>query len=471
MAYYTNNIPEIITGCIVVVTMLFSWFILSNSNFKLRHIEIAIRRKFDYLPRPIVKILFYLSLLVLISPIVVIPFFSFFSWENLFRHSFNISIGLGIILFIAYMGVIGVLSWQKSNWHTNWLHVICFFCFVGGILCFAVTYDYLDERFDYETHTVIFFVGSLVFMVLFIYSLSARCALDLSQLYNNFLLYYENQLKERPIPVQTEERKIPISANFQNADKISIDPSDTPERSPFENIGSPESKPENFTSQMNNDIDEHSAKQERPSKMDDPSFSNPIPTVKVEGEDKRSEVNMIDMSQVLSKASIHSGEKSHSGNIPQAFPGVQMNLEPAAEFIITPPPLPAEVRYKQEFKEILEMTTGFAKTYETVKCLAYLILCAAMYILYTAEYSKNNTNKAYSLSGLVQMLFLVYFDFLIILWGRSGMRNLQISITKMSMLMLLVRICLSISLLYWVYFHCIIYIVLFSIIGTSVCSY
>jgi hypothetical protein len=249
-------------------------------------------------------------------------------------------------------------------------------------------------------------------MVVFVYSLSARSGLAIDHLYKNFLLYYRRKLKERP-PVQPEEVKIECLDN------------------PLDNSKS-EYKSE-------------------------PGLSL---------EERKSEIGMIDMSQVLSKASIRSGEMSHSGDIPRVFPGLQDKVTPNENQEVT-----VEDQYKKDFQEILNMTRNFTKTSKTYRCYLCLVLTAVIYIIYNLEYQREAKKKIYTRIGIVQTSYLIYFDFLIICWNKSYLANSNTSIAKSCTLMLLYRLLLASKLRYWVLIHCIIYVILVSIIGTSLCNF
>jgi hypothetical protein len=303
------------------------------------------------------------------------------------------------------------MSWKKSMWRFGWLAKICFVLFVIEILVFLYAYDYLDEIFDYEAHSIFFFVASLVPMTLFVYSLSARSGIDLEQVYKNFISYYRKKLKERPV-VQSEE--------------VKLEGRETPIES---------SKDE----------------------------------LKCDQEERKSEINLINMSLVLSKASMKSGEMSHSRDIPRAFPEMQDNAIPIV--INENPEVIADNQYEKDFKEIIYLTRNYAKTSETLKCVKYLLLTGFIYVLYNIEYKMQKKKGTFGKIGIVQTLYLIYFDLLIIFWSKSYLRSKAVSITTTSILMLACRVLLSIILRYWVITHGIIYVTLVSIIGNSLCAY
>ena len=315
-------------------------------------------------------------------------------------------------MLMTYTTIVGSLSWSHSMWCLTWMEILCFFLFIGEIIVFLYAYDFLDEIFDYETHSIFFFVGSLVPMVLFMYSLSARSGLDLDHLYTNFLIYYEKKFKERPVREEASNEP----------EKVEIIPIEIPR------------------------VEEEVKKEE----------------LKELPNEDNNELNEINMSLVISKASVESGEKSHVGEIPQMFPGTSIH-----EIEESIPSIPAETRYKQEFQEILAMTIGFAKTSETLKCILWLVIVAGAYSIYNVEYSKNSERYVYLHIGVTQTLYLIYLDIVIILWSKSKLRKSSASITESSLLMLLSRIALSFSLRYWVICQCAIYVVLSSIISTS----
>ena len=344
------------------------------------------------------------------------------AWNEVYYQEYTLTVGTGTLVLTTYTTTIGFMSWRRSMWCFTWFERTCFILFVIEIIVFLYAYDYLDEIFDYETHTIFFFVVSLVPMVLFIYSLSARTSLDLDHLYENFILYYRNKLKERP-PVQTEDIKLNV--------------------------------PENANVQIENSKDKDKDKSEQDAEQNE--------------EERQNEVNVINMSLLLSKISMESGERSHSGNIPQAFPEMQDSALP--EILNETKIITAETRYRQEFEEILNMTTNFAKTSETVKCILYLIVVAIAYVIYNVEYRMYNDKKIYTRIGIVQTFYLIYFDILIISWSKSKLSESPRSITESSLLMLVCRISLGTTVRYWVIAHCIIYTVLSSIIGTSLCDY
>ena len=117
--------------------------------------------------------------------------------NEVYYQEYTLTVGTGTLVLTTYTTTVGFMSWRRSMWCFTWFERTCFILFVIEIIVFLYAYDYLDEIFDYETHTIFFFVVSLVPMVLFIYSLSARTSLDLDHLYENFILYYRNKLKER----------------------------------------------------------------------------------------------------------------------------------------------------------------------------------------------------------------------------------------------------------------------------------
>jgi len=367
------------------------------------------------MPRILVKALYIFILFLLIVPLFVIGWLLLCAWRETHFRAYTLTVGTGTLILAAFTTVIGFMSWKKSMWRFGWIAKICFILFVIEILVFLYAYDYLDEIFDYETHSIFFFVASLVPMTLFVYSLSARSAIDLEHVYKNFVLYYRQKLKERPI-VQPEEVK------FEDK-RVHIEAS-----------------------------------------KDEPKCGQ-----ECSQEDRRSEINLINMSMVLSKASMKSGEMSHSGDIPGAFPGIQDN--PIPVIINEVPETTKDDQYEKDFKEIIYMTRNYSKTTETLKCAIYLLLSALIYATYNIEYQMQKKKRVFGRIGIIQTLYLIYFDLLIIFWSKSYLRNKVASITTTSVLMLACRVLLSVTLRYWVITHCIIYVILVSIVGNSLCAY
>eukprot|EP00826_Nyctotherus_ovalis_P018407 TRINITY_DN15510_c0_g1_i9.p1 TRINITY_DN15510_c0_g1~~TRINITY_DN15510_c0_g1_i9.p1 ORF type:complete len:317 (-),score=77.21 TRINITY_DN15510_c0_g1_i9:43-993(-) len=302
MSYFFEYAIELNIGLVTLISCGLTIFILHWANFKFRHIEIAIKRKWPRMPRGLVKTLYISTLLLLIVPLFVIGWLLLRAWQETRFKAYTLTVGTGTLILTAFTTTVGFMCWKKAMWCLSWIEKLCFFLFIIEILVFLYAYDYLDEIFDYETHSVFFFVGSLVPMTLFVYSFSARSGLDLDGLYQNFLVYYRKRLKERP-SVQVEEVKAESSKD--------------------------EGRCEEFNQ-----------------------------------EERKMDVNLIDMSLVLSKASIKSGEMSHLGDIPRAFPGLQDTSIPIMRAMTT------EEEYKKDFREILGMTRNSAKTSETLKCTA-----------------------------------------------------------------------------------------------------
>lgn len=408
MSYFSDYSIELSIGLVTLISCGLTIFILHWANFKFRHIEIAMKRKWPRMPRGLVKTLYISTLLLLIVPLFVIGWLLLRAWQETRFKAYTLTVGTGTLILTAFTTTVGFMCWKKAMWCLSWVEKLCFFLFIIEILVFLYAYDYLDEIFDYETHSVFFFVGSLVPMTLFVYSLSARSGLDLDGLYRNFLVYYRKKLKDRP-PPQTEEVKA--------------------ER---------------------REVPAESSKDEE-----------------LNQEERKIDVNMINMSLVLSKASIKSGEMSHLGDIPRAFPGLQDTSIP---MINERPEVTTEEEHKRDFQEILGMTRNSAKTSETLKCTVYLLITLAIYVTYNIEYLTQH-NAPYTRIGLTQTFYLIYFDLVIIAWSRSYLANSATSITKSSILMLLCRVLQSINLKYWVITHCVIYVTLVSIIGTSLCEH
>eukprot|EP00826_Nyctotherus_ovalis_P029385 TRINITY_DN2320_c0_g3_i1.p1 TRINITY_DN2320_c0_g3~~TRINITY_DN2320_c0_g3_i1.p1 ORF type:complete len:414 (+),score=85.45 TRINITY_DN2320_c0_g3_i1:178-1419(+) len=413
MSYFDDYATELAIGSITFVSSGASLLVLHCANFKVRHIEIIIKRRWPRMPYPLVKVMYLAALVLLVVPLAVIIWLLVYTWEKAYYESYALSIGTGILLLMTYTTMVGFLSWRRSMWCLTWLEVVCSCLFAIEIIVFLYAYDFLDELFDYETHTIFFFVGSLVLMVLFMYALSARSGLCLDHLYRNFLRYYEQKLKDKPV---------------QEVINIEV---------PVVQVGIPK-------------VEEEVKKEE----------------VKNESADGNSEVNAIDMSLIISKASMQSGEKSHIGNIPQIFPGESIPIIYADE-----PSLPADMRYKQEFREILGMTIGSAKTTDTVKCVITLVFVIGIYVFYNVGYVGSPDRSVYLVYGITQTLYVIYFDIIIILWSTSRLRKSSASITESTVLMLFCRIVLSLSLRYWVLCHCAIYLVLSSVISNSLCNY
>ncbi len=435
MAYFMVYLFELITGIGALISAILAFLVLHCANFKPRHIEIIIKKKWPRMPRALVKLIYVGGILLMISPIFCIVSFAYFCWEEVFDRTFSLAVGTGTLSFMIYCMLVGFFSWKRSMWCLNSFQKLCFICTCLSVIGFGVTFDYFDPMFDYETHSVFFFVGSLVIMVLFTYSLFARSAINLHRLYTNFLAYYESRLKSRPPPEEKVEiLPVPAGANS----------SEDADRSP-------------------NQSKKGEAK-------DDPQNA----------QDRSSELRMINMSQVLSHVSVESGDMSHEGQVPQVFPDVPPAAEPE-EKNVSPQPNLAENRYREELREIVEITNKTARSHERNKCLMYLVVLAATYTVYNIEYANSSKRPEYLTIGIVQTFFLIFFDILyrscgtslrrILLWSRSYLQPKQISITITCLLMLMCRIALSASLSNWVFLHCFICAVLSSVIAYSLCEY
>jgi len=413
MSYFDDYAVELAIGSATLLSCGGSLLILHCANFKIRHIEIIIKRKWPRMPYPLVQVIYFFALLLLITPLAIIIWLLIFTWGNTYYESYALTIGTGILLLMSYTTVVGFLSWRRSRWCLTWLEIACFGLFVIEMILFLYAYDFHDKLFDYETHSIIFFVFSLILMVFFMYSLSTRSGLYLDHLYRNFLNYYERKFNDKPIK-----------------DVVNIEV-------PVMSVDIPKAKEE--------------IKKEE---------------IKEQESDSGSEANAINMSLIISRVSIQSGEKPHMGEIPQVFPGNSIPITCAEE-----PSMPADLRYKQEFKEILGMAIGSSKASETIKCIITLTLVSGVHILYNIGYTGSPDRSTYLAYGIMQTLYVIYFDITIILWSTSRLRKSVSTITESSVLMLFCRIILSLSLRYWVICHCVIYIVLSSIIGTSLCNY
>ena len=221
--------------------------------------------------------------------------------------------------------------------------------------------DYCDPYFDYETHTVSWFLINGLFMILAQYSFSARKAVDLHLLHKNYLSFYEKKIKD----IMPQKPEISVEEPQIEEDKI-------------EEISKEEVKKEEYPEEQPKEI----------------------------------AVNMIQMSLVCSHVSMQSGEKSHSGQIPGAFPDLPAEaLSIRAKIPEANNQNSQSSEYKNQLQEILDITMQGNGTKQLIKSFAYLTIAIVDLAVYELIY-RLNAKQGYLIIGSIQLCYLVIFDIL-----------------------------------------------------------
>lgn len=346
---------------LTVASVLVVVLVLHKIDFILGKIEIDTKKRWPRLPQYIIRTIYYLFILLLVCPIFFISFICYQGSRVFSSFTNYFSIGLGCLLIFVYSCSIGFISWIKSFWSINWLHKSSFVVCVISCLALITAMDYCDPYFDYETHTVSWFLVNSIFMTLAQFSFSARKAVNLHALHKNYLSY-EKKIKDI-LPQKPE---------------ISLEEPQKNEEEKIEEISKEEIKKEE----------------------------------NVEEQPREIAVNMIQMSLVCSHVSMQSGEKSHTGQIPEAFPDLPSDaLTMRAKASDTNNPVLQSVDYKNQLQEILDMTMQGNGSYQLIKSFAYITVA----IVYLAAYEliyRLNAEKDYLIIGAIQLCFLVAFDIL-----------------------------------------------------------
>jgi len=405
-----SYIYEICIGVAICFSMILVFRILRYADYNPFHLEIAINRLWPNMSKLNVQLLYIICLIMIMLPLMFIVVFAYFlNKRGPYGKLWNISLGAGLMISMIYVGIIGCLSWKHSLWYRTWFENACL-CFCAlGFIAFLALYESHDYMSYYEPHTTICFVPNLVFMTIFIYSITVESSINLVQLYFQFLQYYEKKAKSSI----KEEIKSPASL---------ISPQGSKE----------ESKEE---------------------------------TSQIENEANTPEPNLINLSLIVSKVSVESGERSHVARAPQEFPVLQHRLNLQTQEIER-----ADNYYKQEFQEIVKAIKETNKN-EVLKRVLSLGLVGFSYVIYNAVHYIIDVKTKYKRIGMIQTFVVIYLDLLILLWSRSKLRKPRHPIIEPTLLMLICRVILCLSSRYWIITHCAIFLILTSVMGTSLCKY
>lgn len=368
------------------INLIFVGFLLYYNDYLPRNIEMSVKRKWPNMPKTLVMIIYYTSLLLIGTPILFIEAAGNFGGVAFLNFSFYDAVGIPCFFIFVYSSAVGFLIWMKSSWCLTWIPKVCFCICIAVLLQFVIVYDLWDPNFGYTTHTLSFFLFNSIFAILINSTLYCFDAVNLKLLYRNFLSFYEKKIKE-------------------------LQPSESPnnEKQPSKSEG--DKLAEESLEEQKEEFEVESKKSVSRSRLDADEVIKP------------SQIHMIPMGLVRSHVSMESGERSHKGKVPTAFPEgpeelPQTNriLIPKNESInspdIDPPVVIPEGKQdndKQQLNEILETTRNENKSNELKKLVIYLICYLVVLAVYEILYNLN-APTGYTALGVVQSLFLIVFD-------------------------------------------------------------